>query len=436
MKESEDFTIQGLEAYEILDSRGNPTLRVCVRTVTSRACADVPAGASKGKNEAIEMRDGVGKLGGLGVRKAVNLIKENLSQVLVGEDVRDQLTIDNLLISLDGTGNKNKLGGNTILGISLAVARLAAFSLGIPLYTYLGGPTSNSIPVPFLNILNGGKHAGNQMSFQEFMIVPHGFTKFSEAIWASSEVYHALKKLIKDKYGSVYTGIGDEGGFAPPIKDPEVALKLISDSISFAGYKLESDFYLAIDAAASNFFIENKNVYVVNDKDYTREKLIEYYEHLVEQFPIKSLEDPLHEEDFEGFAILTNEMKKRNVLIVGDDLLTTNVKRLEIALKTNAVSAVLVKPNQIGTLSETVAFVKKAKSRSLKTIISHRSGDTEDNFISDLAVALDVDAIKSGAPCRGERTSKYNRLIEIEEELGANAIYNASLIFKAESSAQ
>jgi enolase len=417
MIDSSDFAITEISAYEILDSRGDPTLRVCVSTKKARGCANVPSGLSKGKHEVEELRDGIGKLGGKGVSKAVETVKDYILQALVGEDVREQQKIDRIMMSLDGTEDKSKLGGNTMLGVSLAVARTAAILTSQELYSYLGGVGEFILPVPFLNIINGGKHVSSGLDFQEFMIVPVGFDTFKDAIWASSEVYHKLKEIIKEKYGGIHTSVGDEGGFTPPIRDPEAAVILLEDAIKASGYAVGDNFYIAIDAASSNFYNEEKGVYTVNGKNYRKDELLEFYLKLIDAHPVKSIEDPFYEEDFESFSELNSKLRKKGVLVVGDDLLTTNPKRLEKALEKGSVSGVIVKPNQIGTLTETIRFSEMAMHSGIKAIVSHRSGETDDPFIADLSVALRNGAIKAGAPCRGERTSKYNRLIEIESLL-------------------
>jgi len=422
-------TIEEATAYEILDSRGNPTVRVCLKACGKKACASVPSGASTGKHEAFELRDGGKRLGGKGVTKAASNVKEIASQVLAGEPLTSLRRIDSLLIAADGTENKSNLGANAILGVSMATARLISEINGIPLYAVLGGIMRRRLPTPLLNIINGGKHAGNSMSFQEFLLIPYGFERFSEALWASSEVYHSLKGLIKDRYGSIYTSVGDEGGFAPPITDPREALSLLRNAVEASGYTAGKDFAFGIDAAASNFYDQRKNAYAVNGRELTPEELLELYLNLMDSFPLKLIEDPFQEEDFDLFRTITSEAKKRGAIIVGDDLLTTNIKRLEIAIAKGSVSAVLIKPNQIGTVSETVDFSRLAQDRGLKRIVSHRSGETEDPFIADLSLAVESEGIKTGAPARAERTSKYNRLLEIELELGTEAKYAGRDLF-------
>ncbi|MEM3778670.1 MAG: phosphopyruvate hydratase, partial [Fervidicoccaceae archaeon] len=414
---------------EILDSRGNPTLKVCLQACGKTACASVPSGASTGKNEAFELRDGERRVRGRGVRRAAANITDVVAQAIVGEDIENIRKIDDLLISIDGTENKSKIGGNAIIGVSMAAARLLSYVKEVPLYAVLGGALRRRIPTPLLNIINGGKHAGNPLSFQEFLLIPHGFSRFSDALWASVEVYFSLKDRVKEKYGSIFTSVGDEGGFAPPISEPEDALKLISESVQAAGYRMEEDFSLGIDAAASSFFSEEEKMYRVSGKKIDAGELMEIYIKLVDSYPVKLIEDPFAEDDFSMFAAITEEMRRRKTIIVGDDLLTTNVKRLRMALERRAVSAVLIKPNQVGTVSETVDFSVLALESGLKRVVSHRSGDTDDSFIADLSIAIESEGIKTGAPARGERTSKYNRLLEVEWELDGEARYAGRSLF-------
>lgn len=416
--------IDKVRAFEILDSRGNPTLRVCISACGKTACSSVPSGASTGKHEAFELRDGDKRLRGKGVRMACENVNEVISQALVGEEIANLRKIDEILKSIDGTENKSKIGGNAIIGVSIASAKLLAEVKGLPVYVMLGGIMRDRLPVPLLNVINGGKHAGNSMSFQEFLLIPYGFSRFSDALWASVEVYYSLKDLIKNKYGAIFTSVGDEGGFAPPVSDPLEALKLLQDAVSLSGYVTGKEFVFGIDAASSNFYNQKKEKYLVNNKELSVNELFDLYISLIETNSVRVIEDPFYEEDFDSFAILTAEAKKRGAIIVGDDLLTTNIIRLKRAIEKGSVSAVLIKPNQIGTISETVDFSSLAIQNGLKRIVSHRSGDTEDSFISDLSVALGSEGIKTGAPARGERTSKYNRLLEIENELGNISSYS------------
>lgn len=424
-----EFEVQRVAALEVLDSRGNPTLRSCVETLVSRGCADAPSGASKGFHEALELRDGGRRLSGRGVRKAVFMVENVVAPAIVGMDVRDQRRIDDTLIRLDGTPQKAKLGSNTTITVSVATARAASSGLGLPLYRYLGGAAPLHTPVPLLNVVNGGAHAGNKLDFQEFMIVPVGADSFTEALWSAVEVYHALKSVVASRYGKQFTALGDEGGFAPPVEDPREALGLLAEAVKSAGYALESDFVFAIDAAASQLYSKEKSAYVLMGRYLKREELVEYYVRLLAEFPVKLLEDPLHEEDFEGFAELRKALEKEGVVVVGDDLYTTNVGRLKRGLAAGSTSGVIVKPNQVGTLTETFEFVEEAKRGVQKLVVSHRSGDTEDGFVADLSVAVQSDFVKVGAPARGERTAKYNRLLEIDKELEGSVRYRGKAAF-------
>jgi len=422
-KNLDDFEIFYVKAREILDSRGNPTIEVDVSTIGGGfGRAAVPAGASKGVHEAVELRDGGKRFHGLGVLKAVKNVNEIIAPEIEGMDCRLQREIDQKMIELDGTPNKSKLGANAILAVSLANARAAADTYGLPLFQYLGGIQANTLPTPLLNIINGGKHAGNELSIQEFMIVPVGAKSFREAITMASEVYHQLKKLLKEKYGLSAINVGDEGGFAPPMRESREALKALVEAIKSSGYSLEDDFVLAIDAAASSFYNEEKKTYFIDGKALDRESLLEYYLKLVEEYPIKSIEDPFQEEDFEMFSEITREIGK-NVQIVGDDLFVTNLERLKKGIELGAANAILLKVNQIGTLTEAIDTALYAMKHGYNVIVSHRSGETEDTFIADLAVALNSGQIKTGAPCRGERTAKYNQLLRIEEFLGPTVRY-------------
>ena len=426
---SEEFSIQEVRGYEILDSRGNPTLRTCVETAVSVGCADAPAGASKGTFEALELRDGGKRLSGKGTRKAVFTVENIIAPAIVGIDARDQQKIDSTLIQLDGTEQKSRLGSNTTLTVSLAVARAAAGGLGLPLYRYLGGVSPSYMPVPLLNIINGGAHAGNKLEFQEFIIVPIGADSFTDALWLGVEVYHALKSIVSNRFGKQYIAVGDEGGFAPPIEDPREALDLLVEAVKSAGYSLETDVVFAMDVAASQLYHEEKAAYRFMEREWSTESLMEYYSELVEEYPIRLIEDPLWEGDFKGFAELQRALAKKGVIVVGDDLYTTNVGRLRQGIQNGSTKGVIVKPNQVGTLTETMEFVELAKRKEQKVIVSHRSGDTEDSFIADLSVAVQSDFIKTGAPARGERTSKYNRLLEIDSELHGTIKYRGKHAF-------
>lgn len=415
----ESLIIRDVRARMALDSRGNPT--VCVRVITEGlgigvACA--PSGASTGKHEALELRDGGKDFLGKGVSKAVENVNKYIAPAIIGMNAAHQREVDQKMIEIDGTENKSRLGANAIVATSLAVAKAAASTLGLPLYFYLGGKSADTLPVPMLNIINGGVHAGNRLDFQEFMIVPAGFTSFYEALKAAVEVYHFLKIILKEKYGPQAVNVGDEGGYAPPLEKTTDALDLLVKAIEKAGYEPGRQVALALDVASSRLYREDKGVYLLEGegREMSREDLIAFYENLVTNYPIVSIEDPLHEEDFEGFSTMTRELGSR-ILIVGDDLFTTNIKRLSKGIELKAANAILVKVNQVGTLTETIDVVKLAHENMYRAIISHRSGETEDTIIADLSVGLSTGLIKTGAPARGERTCKYNRLLEIYEEL-------------------
>lgn len=405
--------IQEVTAREILDSRGNPTVEAeVVLGGGFRGRAAVPSGASTGSHEALELRDGDPKrFGGLGVKQAVANIRERIAPALIGREVGDQAGIDRLLIQLDGTENKTNLGANAILAVSMAVARAGALSSNQTLYQYLGGGTK--LPVPLMNVINGGKHGDNNVDIQEFMIAPIGFTSFSEALRAGAEVYQSLKKIVK-AYG-YNTNVGDEGGFAPALKSNEEALELITEAVKDAGYELGVHFWLALDCAASEFYRDGK--YIIGGQELTSEELVDLYEQWRSKYFIFSIEDPLSEDDWAGWAMMT--AKLGNVLqIVGDDILVTNPKRLARAIAEKSCNSILIKLNQIGTVTETLNCIRQAQQAGFSTVISHRSGETEDTFISHLAVAMNAGQIKSGAPCRTERVAKYNELLRIEERLG------------------
>ncbi|ADM27987.1 enolase [Ignisphaera aggregans DSM 17230] len=419
-----EYIIKYVDALQVLDSRGDPTIEVIVKTVgggIGRAIA--PAGASRGKYEAVELRDSdVRKFKGKGVTKAVNNVKNYVAPALQGIDSRRQRDVDRIIIQIDGTPNKSQIGANTAIATSLAVAKAAADTAKIPLFNYLGGARAHILPIPMLNIINGGAHAGNELAVQEFMIVPIGFDSFSEALRAAVEIYKELKTYLKAKYGALAINVGDEGGFAPPMTMVREAIEALINAIKAAGYDVENQVRISLDAAASQFFIDEKNVYKIDGKELSKEELLEYWKQLIEEYSLLSIEDPFHEEDFESYAALRRETKDR-VIVVGDDLTVTNIVRLNEAIGKGAVTGVIVKPNQVGTLSETMDFIELAKSRSIITIISHRSGESEDNTIAHLAVAVSGPFIKTGAPARGERTAKYNELLRIENYLGSEAIY-------------
>jgi len=413
--------IAAVRAREVLDSRGEPTVEVEVRLEDGTVGrAIVPSGASTGTHEALELRDGDDRYGGKGVRRAVRNVEEIIAPELEGMDATAQEEIDRLMLELDGTDNKSHLGANAILGVSLAVARAAARSLGIPLYRYLGGPGACRLPVPFMNVINGGEHAGNDLDFQEHMIVPHGFDRFSEALRAGTETYHVLGELLEEEYGAIATNVGDEGGYAPPMKDMVEPFEMLVEAIEEAGYSPGREIALALDAAATEFYDEEEGVYRAYGEKYTRDELLDLYKDLVDQYPIVSIEDPFQEEDFRGFAQITKELGDK-VQIVGDDLFVTNPERLRKGIRKGSANALLLKVNQIGTLTEALEAGQLALQHGYGVMVSHRSGDTEDPFIADLAVALNCGQIKTGAPARSERTAKYNRLLRIEEELGGAA---------------
>ena len=419
--------IEAIGAREILDSRGNPTIEVEVLLDDdSFGRAAVPSGASTGAFEAHESRDGdKSRFLGKGVQKAVLRVIGEIDEALVDFDATDQRLVDNALISLDGTDNKSNLGANAILGVSLAVAKAAADSSGLPLYRYLGGPNAHTLPVPLMNILNGGAHADNGVDVQEFMIVPIGAPTFSEALRWGTEVYHSLKSLLQSK--NLSTGLGDEGGFAPDLPTNRAALELISEAIEKAGYKVGTDIAMALDVAATEFYKDGK--YHFEGKAHSAEEMITYYEGLVAAFPLVSIEDPLDENDWDGWAAMTKRLGDK-VQLVGDDLFVTNPSRLQTGIDKGTANSILVKVNQIGTLTETLDAVALAQSNGMTAIISHRSGETEDTFIADLAVATNAGQIKTGAPARSERVAKYNQLLRIEEELGDAAYYPGAKAFK------
>jgi enolase len=414
--------IESVKAREILDSRGNPTVEVEVILVDgSTGVAAVPSGASTGKHEAVELRDGdKARYGGLGVLKAVEHVNTEIASAIAGMPPLEQAAIDQRLIELDGTANKARLGANAILGTSLALAKAAANFRTVPLYRYLGGTKAKQLPIPMLNILNGGKHASDSVDFQEFMIVPLGAADFHKAMQISSEVYHSLRKVLEDKRLS--TNVGDEGGFAPRLHSNRDALNLIVMAIDKAGYKAGQDVSIALDPAASTFYRQGNYVLSREGLTLSSREMIDYYVKLVSNYPIISIEDGLAEDDWTSWSLLTARLGKQ-IRLVGDDLYVTNIKRLEKGIAQKASNSILIKPNQIGTLSETLAVIARAQQAGWTTIVSHRSGETEDTTIADLAVASHAAFIKSGAPCRSERLAKYNRLLRIEEELGEAAHY-------------
>lgn len=425
--------IEDIYAREILDSRGNPTVEVEVVLISGAVGrAAIPSGASTGAHEALELRDGEEKrYGGKGVLKAVENVNEKIAEGLIGWDALDQAGIDAFLVGLDGTPNKSNLGANATLGVSLAVAKAAADALDLPLYRYLGGVGANTLPVPLMNILNGGKHAADSTDLQEFMIAPAGAPNFSEALRWGTEVYHSLKAVLKKK--GYNTNVGDEGGFAPSLGSNEEAIEVILAAIEKTGYKAGEDIYIALDPAATEFYEEGVYHLRKEGRKLTSAQMVDFYAHWVETYPIISIEDGLAEDDWEGWRLLTQRVGDK-IQIVGDDLLVTNVQRLKRAIEEKAANSILVKVNQIGTLSEAIAAVEMARKAGWTQVISHRSGETEDTTIADLAVALNTGQIKTGAPCRSERVAKYNQLLRIEEELGDAARYPGLGAFKLGSS--
>ena len=426
--------ITEVHAREILDSRGNPTVEAEVTVekepggemITGRAA--VPSGASTGRFEAVELRDGETRYFGLGTMKAVNNVNTKIREALLGINALDQGLIDRILIDQDGTENKSNLGANATLGVSMACAKVSSLALRMPLYRYLGGAHTRLLPVPMMNILNGGKHADNTVDFQEFMIMPVQAESFADGLRICAEIYHNLKQICNQK--GLSTGVGDEGGFAPSLADAEEVLSLIVDSIKAAGYAPGQDIKIAMDAAASELYDETTDTYYFPGESRMRNQeirrsaseMVAYYEKLVERFPIISIEDGLFEDDWDGWQLLTKTLGEK-IQLVGDDLFVTNTKRLDAGIKLQTANAILVKVNQIGTVSEAMEAIEMAHKNGYKTVISHRSGETEDTFIADLAVAVNAGQIKTGAPCRSDRIAKYNQLLRIEEELGSVACY-------------
>jgi enolase len=414
--------IEGVIAREILDSRGNPTVEVEVHLeVGVMGRAAVPSGASTGEREALEMRDGdKDRYGGKGVLKAVDNVNNIIAEELVGWDVRDQKGIDAMMLELDGTPNKSKLGANAILGVSLATAKAAAQYVGLPLYRYIGGTYAHVLPVPMMNILNGGKHAVDGPDLQEFMIMPVGAPTFSEALRWGAEIYQTLKGVLKDKDYAV--GVGDEGGFAPSLATNEEAIEVILEAVEKAGYRPGEDIFIAMDPAASEVYERGTYNLKKEGRELTSDEMVEFYAEWVAKYPIISIEDGLDENDWNGFRTMTERMGNR-LQIVGDDLLVTNTALIEKAIEERACNSVLIKLNQIGSLTETIAAVRMAHKHGWTAVTSHRSGETEDTTIADLAVALNTGQIKTGAPCRSDRVAKYNQLLRIEQELGEQAVY-------------
>lgn len=412
--------ITDVYAREILDSRGNPTIEVEVlagENIYGRA--SVPSGASTGQFEAVELRDKEQRYNGLGVTTAVDNVNTKIAPELIGVNVFEQREIDHIMLRLDGTDNKSNMGANAMLGVSMAVAKTAAQALQIPLYRYLGGVSAGTMPVPMMNILNGGRHADNTVDFQEFMIVPVGACCFKEGLRMCAEIYHMLKKILKSQ--DLSTAVGDEGGFAPNLADAKETLQYLVDAIEKAGYQAGKDVAIALDVAASELYNREFKKYVFEGEDVIRsaEELVDYYEQLITQFPIISIEDPMDEEDWDGWDLITKRLGSR-VQLVGDDLFVTNTERLRKGIEKQVANAILIKVNQIGTLTEAFEAIELAKVSGYRTIISHRSGETEDSMIADIAVAFNAGQIKTGAPCRSERVAKYNQLLRIEESFGKN----------------
>ena len=424
--------IQRVRAREVLDSRGLPTVEVEVTLhngVTGRAT--VPSGASTGVHEALELRDGGKRYLGKGVSVAVAHVNEKIAPRVRGKEARDQAGIDRIMLALDGSPNKGKLGANAILGVSLAVAHAQAKADGVSLYRYLGGVAGKTLPVPMLNVLNGGAHADNNVDVQEFMIVPYGMKSFADALRAAAEIFQTLKKVLHDR--SLSTSVGDEGGFAPNVKSNAEAIELLLEAIHQAGYKVGAQVALALDVASSEFFDDGKYIFKKSDgRPRERDELVSLYEEWVRQYPIISIEDGFAEDDWEGWRMMSQALGQK-IQLVGDDLFVTNKARLQKGIESGVANSILVKVNQIGSLTETLETMRLAKTSGYTTVMSHRSGETEDVTIADLAVATNAGQIKTGAPCRGERTAKYNQLLRIEEELGRRAVYAGKGAFRATS---
>jgi len=424
-------TIVDVFAREILDSRGNPTIEVDVALEGgSMGRAAVPSGASTGEHEAVELRDGdSARYLGKGVQKAVENVNEIIAGEIIGEDATEQVMIDKILLELDGTPNKGKLGANAILGVSLATCKAAADAFGLPLYQYIGGTNAKTLPVPMMNILNGGKHADNNVDLQEFMIMPAGAANFAEALRMGTEVFHNLKSVLKKK--GYNTAVGDEGGFAPDLKSNEEALQVIMDAIAKAGYKAGEQVFIALDPAASEFFSKEKQKYILSSekKELTPAEMVEYYAGLVKKYPIASIEDGLAEDDWDGWKLMTDKLGSK-IQLVGDDLFVTNTARLKKGIEMGVCNSILIKLNQIGTLTETLDAIEMAKTAAYTAVVSHRSGETEDSTIADVVVATNAGQIKTGSACRTDRVCKYNQLLRIEENLGETARFAGLSVIK------
>ena len=423
MKSQSNTRIEHVQGRQVFDSRGNPTVEADVRLSDgSTGRAAVPSGASTGEHEALELRDGGTDYMGKGVLQAVANINGEISQALIGKDAVEQRSIDEAMIELDGTDGKKRLGANSILGVSMAVARAAAESSDSPLYVHLGSETSSRLPCPMMNIINGGEHADNNVDVQEFMILPSGADSFTEAMRTGSEIYHHLKKVLSAR--SLSTAVGDEGGFAPNLESNEDAVKIIIEAIEAAGYRAGEDVQISLDVAASEFFNKETGQYELTGegRKLDADEMIEFYTGLVDSYPIFSIEDPLDENDWDGWRKMTSSLGDR-IRLVGDDLFVTNIKRLQRGIEEKSANAILIKLNQIGSVSETLDAIELARENGFKNLISHRSGETEDSFIADLAVATEAGLIKTGAPCRSDRVAKYNQLLRIEEKLAGGAVY-------------
>ena len=423
MESQSNTRIEHVQGRQVFDSRGNPTVEADVRLADgSTGRAAVPSGASTGEHEALELRDGGDTYMGKGVLQAVANINGELSQALAGKDAADQRSIDDTMLELDGTDGKKRLGANAILGVSMAAARAAAASRGLPLYVHLGSESSSRLPCPMMNIINGGEHADNNVDVQEFMILPSGAASFTEAMRMGSEIYHHLKTVLSAD--GLSTAVGDEGGFAPNLGSNEDAVKIILQAVEAAGYKAGEDVQISLDVAASEFFNKETGEYELTGegRKLDADQMIEFYTNLVDSYPIFSIEDPLDENDWEGWQKMTAALGER-VCLVGDDLFVTNIKRLQRGIEEKSANAILIKLNQIGSVSETLDAIELARENGFKNLISHRSGETEDSFIADLAVATEAGLIKTGAPCRSDRVAKYNQLLRIEEKLAGGAVY-------------
>jgi enolase len=423
MESQSNTRIEHVQGRQVFDSRGNPTVEADVRLSDgSTGRAAVPSGASTGEHEALELRDGGTDYMGKGVLQAVANINGEISRALIGKDAAEQRSIDEAMIELDGTEGKKRLGANSILGVSMAVARAAAESSGVPLYVHLGSETSSRLPCPMMNIINGGEHADNNVDVQEFMILPSGADSFTEAMRTGSEIYHHLKKVLSAR--NLSTAVGDEGGFAPNLGSNEDAVKIIIEAIEAAGYRAGEDVQISLDVAASEFFNKETGQYELTGegRKLDADEMIEFYTGLVDSYPIFSIEDPLDENDWDGWRKMTSALGER-IQLVGDDLFVTNIKRLQRGIEEKSANAILIKLNQIGSVSETLDAIELARENDFKNLISHRSGETEDSFIADLAVATEAGLIKTGAPCRSDRVAKYNQLLRIEERLAGGAVY-------------